>query len=1014
MLRIVKDALRARRTQAATVFVLTALAVAVAAAAPWYVSAAARAVAVADVSGAPSNQLVAVATGRITGPGPGGTISGDDLVDRVRSEGREALDLPGARSTAAIREGGTLTTGVARATVPIAYRDDLCDNVIIDGACPDGADELLLSRRTADLLQVAPGDAVSYVSTATRGRPMRVVGVYQLDEPLGRYWAGTPLGGAPGLESTTEGGGDPAFTTGDTLAALKLREYTVEFHVAMPDAMFTDDAAGLVDRLEREARTADTWRVSTRADFLANRIALERRLLDLGVAVAASQLLLLAWLGLFFAVRHTAEQRRPDLGLLKLHGSSDWRMWTLASGQSVVPILAGAVLGAAVGLGAARLAAGDVGPDGPRAATLSAVAAGLALLGALVAAVAADVRGMRAGVIDLLRHVPARRRGWRADVIDLVLVLVAAAGLYQARAAASGPGGVGGVALLAPALVALVVALVAARVLTPLAGRIGARALRDGRLPLALGATQLARRPGTHRVFALLVVAVALLTTAVGGWAASSGARAERSVHEAGADRVLTVQARSRAHLLAAVRAADPSGRVAMAVVRGQVGPAEAVLAVDSARLAAVTSWPDSYGTPGPAGIAALLRPESATPVRVPDGELTLTAAAAGGENDPVYVQARLQTPAGDERMLRFGPVGATAGRSTADAADCGADGCRLVGFSLLGLDPNGVPVRPSDGRQVTITALDGPGGPILAGAQLADVTRWRTGVGSRTAGPRIAAETGGLTVTVNDPAVAGLTRSTEVFAVDAPTPLPVVRTGEPPRIASGDRRLGLFGGEGVPVRWEAATRTMPSVPEVGYLVDLEYADRVAEGSGLGDVPQVWLAAGAPAALLDRLTGAGLTIVDDQSVAGVADRLDREGPPAALRFQVAAGLIGLLLAAGAFVVVAAVERPERAVELAALRVQGLPPAVARSVAYGGYAGLALAAVVLGVVASVLAQAVTRRPIPLFVDGWRVLPVDVGPQPLPALVALVAGVLVAGVVGVAAATRLLRAVRGGGA
>jgi hypothetical protein len=789
-----------------------------------------------------------------------------------------------------------------------------------------------------------------------------------------------------------------------------LREYTTEFHVVVPQSMFVDDAEGLAALLDREARTADTWRVETTADTLADRIVRERRLLNLGVAVAASQLLLLCWFGLFFAVRHTAEQRRPDLGLLKLRGAARWRMWTLASGQSGVPILIGAVLGAAAGVALARLAAGEVGPADAtrRAVILSAVAGAAALAGALVSAVAADVRGMRAGVTDLLRHVPARRRGWRADVVDVLLVLVAAAGLYQAQAT-RGARETGGLALLAPALVALVVALVAARALTPLAGLVGDRALRSGRVPVALGATQLSRRPGTHRVFALLVVAVALLGTAVGGWSASADARAERAVHELGADRVLTVQARSRGHLLAAVRAADPPGRAAMAVVHGESGVAEVTLAVDSARFAAVTNWPGTYGEPGPPAIAGLLRPPSAAIVRVPDGPVTLDASAAGGE-DTVHVQLLLRTADGDARTLRFGPVTATRTTLTARADGCGAPGCRLVAFEVVGTDPSGRRVAPRDGRSVTLYALGGAGS-ILDGAAFGDIARWRTGVGALTSAPRIAASTDALTVTAVE-AAAGKDRSTEVYPVDAPVPLPVVRTGDPPRIGSGDRRLRLFGGDPVPVRHVAVTPTMPRVPASGYLVDLEYADRVAAGSGLGDVPEVWLAADAPADIVTRLTAQGLTIVDDETVAGAADRLNREGPPAALRFQVIAGLIGLLLAAGAFTVVATVERPERAAELGALRVQGLPPRAVRAVAYGGYAGLALAAVLLGAAASALAQAVTRRPVPLFIDGWGVLPVAIGPQPLPVLAALAVGVLVAGAAGVAAAARLVRAIRGG--
>ncbi len=330
--------------------------------------------------------------------------------------------------------------------------------------------------------------------------------------------------------------------------------------------------------------------------------------------MAAVQLLVLCWFGLFFAVRHTAEQRRPDIGLLKLRGAARWRLWYLAIAQSAVPMLFGAVAGTAAGLGVARLVAGEV-PDTASAALISGIAALAALVGAVLAAVAADAGGMRATVTDLLRHVPSRRRGWRAEVVDLVIVLVAAAGLYQSYVTSVEPDATSGLALLAPALVVVLVALAAARLLTPLAGWLGRHALRHGRVPAALGATQLARRPGTHRVFALLVIAVALLGTAVGGWTASGDSRVERARHELGAERVLTVQARSRAQLVAAVRAADPGGRQAMAVVRGSNGPVRVLLAVDSARFAAVADWQPAYGGPPPAALAELLHPPAPAPL---------------------------------------------------------------------------------------------------------------------------------------------------------------------------------------------------------------------------------------------------------------------------------------------------------------------------------------------------------------------------------------------------------------
>ena len=1031
MFGVVRGALGARRAQAATVLVLTGLAVAVAAAAPWYVRAAAQSVAVADVAGAPANQLVVQVTGAVEGAGAPGVSSpaGADMVADAERQASAAMRVPDAPATVTLRESGAVTSTAARVNLRIAYRDDVCQHLDVTGGCPSAADEVLLSRRTAQVLQVAPGDRVDFALASQPPRPLRLVGTYQLRDPLGRYWALSGLGGGAALDPTTDGTGDPAFVAADTMAALPLREVIADYHLVIPEQRFLDDPAGLRDDLAAQADDAGAWRAQTDAGVLADRIERERDLVALGVGVAATQLLVLCWFGLFFAVRHTAEQRRPDVGLLKLRGSAPWRQWTLAIGQSALPMLLGAVVGAAAGLGVVRLVVG-----GDRsAAAFSGLAALAALIGAILAAVAADAGGMRATVTDLLRHVPSRRRGWRAEVVDLLIVLVAAAGLYQSYATAREPDTTDGLALLAPALVAVLVALVAARALTPLAGRVARRSLRAGRVPIVLGATQLARRPGTHRVFALLVVAVALLATAVGGWAASSDGRAERGRHEVGADRVLTVQAGSRAQLLAAVRAADPSGRHAMAVVRGNNGPATAVLAVDSARFASVADWQHGYGGPPPATIAALLHPPAPAPLSTPDGQLTLDAAvppggpaappggtaappggpavpAGAGLAQPTYVVVSLTTGAGEPVSVMFGPIAGGRATYTAPLTGCGPEGCRLVGFEVVTRNALGRTDLVDPGAAVTLFGLTGSGGGLAPGDILGDVTRWRGSLGPDAVGPSLATAGGSLTITAV-PAPRAADRSTRVYVVDAPSPLPVVSTAGYLSPAAGDARLKVFGGAAVPIRFSGTVGAMPTATRFGLLIDLEYADRVAEDTGLGDVPQVWLTADAPAGIVDALRAGGLTVISDETAPGVIDRLDREAPPAALRFQIIAALAGLLLTAGAFTVVAAVERPERAAELAALRAQGLSPRAVRAVAWGGYAGLAGAAVVLGIAASVLAQALTRRPVPLFLDGWSVLPMATGPQLTPLLIASAAAVAVLGAAAGSAAVLLVRAVRG---
>src|SRR5690606_41327355 len=84
----------------------------------------------------------------------------------------------------------------------------------------------------------------------------------------------------------------------------------------------------------------------------------------------------------------------------------------------------------------------------------------------------------------------------------------------------------------------------------------------------SLGAAWVARRGGAHRVCALMTVRVGLVTAGLVGWDLDDRAQWQRAALEAGADRVLTVEVADAARLLAAVRAADPSGTAAMAVLQ--------------------------------------------------------------------------------------------------------------------------------------------------------------------------------------------------------------------------------------------------------------------------------------------------------------------------------------------------------------------------------------------------------------------------------------------------------------
>jgi putative ABC transport system permease protein len=1009
MLAVALGALRARRTQALTLLVIAVLVTAGAVAAPLFVVAAGARVAVRDVAAAkPDDRLLKVHR-QVDVDGGLRDVSG------YFTEVREALSLPATGRVDGATVAGQLTTASGDSASPLAIRDGLCRRVRLTGACPAGPGEAALSTRTAMALGLRLGDPVPFTSSAlTAPLPLRVTGLYEPLDPDSPYWhtgsvlatvSAVPPPGAPGSGS----GGDrvlappdAAFVTEDTLlaAAPKAADITVDVEVT-PDTLRATGAADLGQAIAGATGRLSTLGYELESDVpaLLGRILDDQRLILLGVPAGAGELVLFGWYALVLAVGAGAGARRIDLGLVKLRGLPGRRLWALAGWQSTLPVLAGAVPGAALGWLLARALAGPVpgGPESTTALLLAAAAAAVAVLGGLFVAFAAERRSVRADVVDLLRRVPARSRArrrwfWRAELLDLAFVTLALVGVYQVHSAATGQDA--GLVVLAPGLVAVAVGLLAARLLVPLAGAAGAAGLRTGRLRAAMTGTYLARRSGMDRLFALLAIAVMVAGYAALEWGAATAARHDRAAQEVGAARVLTFDPVAPGQLLAAVRDADPSGRFAMAAVEtASHSGVRAVLAVDATRLASVASWTDRYGA-GAAGVAGLLRPAAPAPVRVVAGTLavrvTLTAAPPG---TPVYLLADLTGPDGLPVSVRYGPLATGAQRLATPAPRCARQpGCRLDGFSLTtGFATNGVPRNPpGPGLDLTIDDLDG-----LDAATLREASRWRPTADPAAAGPVLSAGPDGLRVAVpaSDQLANGIRREARVYLVDAPDPVPVVLAGALTDAGlAGAPGVDLFGSDLVPVRVAGRLAALPRLGRSGALVDLEYAQLVATGATSGAVPQVWLAPGAPLSIVDGLARAGLRLASTDSIAAGEARYGDSGPAVALRFQLLGAVLAVVLAAAGLVLVAAVEREPRGEELAAMRVQGMRRATARATAVGGYAWLAGAAVLTGLLVAPLDRLVTGANLPPFADDWRVLPPP-GPRwPSAALLAAAVGIV----------------------
>ncbi|WP_250007168.1 FtsX-like permease family protein [Actinoplanes sp. M2I2] len=1001
MFALIWGAVRARTAQVLTILVLTALAAAVAAAGPWYAYASINRAAASDVAAAPAEQrTVSVQQIADLDGDPRAAIAG--LTSTVQGQ----LPLPQVDPVTGLALPMTVNAGGGVTVMSVAYRDEFCANVRLDGPCPASPGQTAISVAAAQQLGLGLGDKLTLrFSPNARPVDLTVVARYSYTDPGGPYWSNALFEAGRGL--------DPAFTPLDTFRLEPLWEPTVTFDLTVPERLLRGDGGFRLGRVLREADAriaASGLRLVNATGPLLAAIDRDREEIRLGVVIAMVQTLALTWFAIGLAGRYTGRDRRGDAALLKLRGSTRSAILRLVWGQHLLPLTAGALIGLPLGWLLARGLAGPVSSavQQREALLLSLAAVGAVLLGGLVVLAAVEAVALRRPVADLLRQAGPGRGDWRAGLADLLLLTIAAAAVYQARSSAPDSG----LALAAPGLVALAVALVLARLLGRVADRGGSAAMRSGRLRLGLTSVQVSRQPGSDRVFALIVVAVALFATTLGLALGDSRARVTRSAAELGADRVVPVQAPNRTALLNAVRRADPEGDEAMAVVVDRVS-VPPVLAVDSSRLAAVARWQPGYG---PAGLLAAATAESPGPpptAAITGDRLTLRLRNEG--RDPAAVGLSLQHEGtGAPVQVRFGTLRPGEQTLTAPVTGCARPpGCRLLRWQLSSpVEPNGNVPPALPGSAIIVRSLDqaNPSAALLGRTELGDLARWRPG----TAGAEldIAAVDGGLRIARDRNFAGNPDIGIQVYAVDSALPPPVLLTGTPPvDWRFGEPSLTSFGGQPLPVRVAGVTGVLPVLGRDGVLADLDTARRIAGDANAPGQFQVWLAPGAGAGVIDALRGAGLIVGEAETVARRSDRLAEQAPAAIARFGLIAGGVGLLLAAATIGVAGAVDRRSRLDQLRALRLQGLPLKAAVGTAYAGTWVLIVTGLLAGLLAAAVANPLARVAVRGFTDGWNVLPPP-GALGWAALgLAGLIAVVVLGLVGWLSVLPLVRGLRG---
>ena len=541
------------------------------------------------------------------------------------------------------------------ATGRIVHREGVCGAVRLrQGRCPVAAGEAMISAATALVvgsrvgrdLRVGPippslgGGNTPPIAPLT----LRVVGVYDALDPDGPYWHSRGYV-ASRLDQPSEGTRvDAVVTPAATFEQLPARTYArVVVDLAFDPAQVR--LAGLpalragADRLrQRMDERAPDAHVTTFLGNVLSAAAINRRALTLPVVFVIAQLLGLGWFVLYMATANASSARAGEVALAKLRGFPPGAVLAFGLLEVLLLLVAAVPLGLLAGrAGIGLVSATQLLPGTPVEVPPGALAgAGVAFAGALAAAFLAGARVLRRSVPELARRATAGRPGRWQVLGEAVAFVAAGAGLtllllggalgHEQR------GDFRATALLVPGLVTLMAALAGARLLATVCRAAYRPTRASPRLGAFLAVRQVARRPVGLRLVVVLATAVGLATFAVAGWSVFASNRHDRALAEVGAARVLTVRAPDQASPVAQVNAADPGGRLAMAVATSLTPSADVELVgVDTGRLATVGFWrPDLAERPLAELLAELRAPIGPALPAIVGAEALTKASAAG------------------------------------------------------------------------------------------------------------------------------------------------------------------------------------------------------------------------------------------------------------------------------------------------------------------------------------------------------------------------------------------------
>ncbi len=999
MIALIASMLRLRRFQAAMLAALATLAFAAAVAIPAFIDAVNQSVIATEVGHASSGEQVIEAVRRFAATGP-----------RQRPDTTFATTVPSDMAEPSLSvvyadETDVLVTGKIETAPRLQFRQNVCDHVVLAaGRCPTGTNEVMISASLAASESLGAGDLLSlqaaHVGALAPDGPLisaidgyapavfDIVGVYHPRSATEPYWGQENLFAADAIRGTDS----PIFATQGALSAV---DHPVELErvdaVLDPRTLTAGNIAAVRQQVKRSTQQASqvSGGASSNIPQLLDDIDNDVSSAHQTVFLIALPLIGLGWAVVFLASAYAVSGRREEIGVVKLRGVRYSRRLWLGTGEAFLSILVAIPLGYLVATLALRAVIGHLLPHRPDYPPIGAGALFYVLVtlaGCIVAILAAAYRTLGTAAPDLLRNVPPRSAKWRTAAVEVIVVVFAAASVEQMITEQSA---LAGIDLIAPWCAIAAIGVLSARLLVPLLGFVGRRGLRRGRRSLGwgIGALQIARRPGVTRVFVMMVIAFGMVTYAAAATGIARTARTSRAEVSLGGASVVSVAPLSRFTLLEAVRKADPSGRYAMAAatIPQRSGDSPTIVAVDSSRLAAVSAWPP--GTISAARAETLLSPAGRAPIIMRGGVLAVDMQidkATPAQFEP-YLEMYVQPlDGGPTAGVIFSQPDPRKPEWDVDAPMCRQAGCRIAGLTLHDTYYFGGDITITLSAPRIIDPVAAPFDAFAAAGAwhsvpVADVNGTAATISSGADGIRIDGSSGSAGFAVQ------LSPTDNVF------PAPVLATGK-----IGSTTLGALGEDriGIPMQQVARLPSLPGLPADAVLLDLQDVDRILPVTADNATdPAVWLAADAPYDMVAKLRSAGLTVTGITDVAPAVTYLDDQGPSVGSIFYLLSTIGVVLLALGAVVLAASVDRTRRGSELLALRVQGLPSRGVASASVFAYLGLTVMAVIGGLVAGLVSWRLTGSKVPIFADGHTLDGMSIWPawtgmvEPLAAAAAL---------------------------